>query len=379
MAEARMARSTPRQESLLVQALRDPAQLAAFDVPQWELLARQARHADLLARIAVLVQRSGVQAPPGAAGHLADLQVLAASQQTEVRREAHLLADALAPIGVPVTLLKGAAYLLGGHAAAAGRLFTDIDILVPKARLPEVEAALMMHGWATTHHNAYDQRYYRQWMHELPPMQHLHRHTVVDVHHTILPETARVRPDAAAILASARPLAHDPRLSVPAPEDLLLHSATHLTHNEEMSHGLRDLSDITLLVAEFGTDADFWPRLLARARLHGLMRPLGYALSHAAELLHAAVPEHVLEEVRAAAPPAALRPLMRSLWSRGLRPLHASAALPGTPLALFALYVRAHWLRMPPGLLARHLTVKALKLHEEPRSRQREERPAAPA
>jgi hypothetical protein len=30
-----------------------------------------------------------------------------------------------------------------------------------------------------------------------------------------------------------------------------------------------------------------------------------------------------------------------------------------TGLALFALYVRAHWLRMPPGMLARHLAVKA--------------------
>jgi hypothetical protein len=29
----------------------------------------------------------------------------------------------------------------------------------------------MLAGWAATHHDAYDQRYYRQWMHELPPMQ----------------------------------------------------------------------------------------------------------------------------------------------------------------------------------------------------------------
>ena len=35
-------------------------------------------------------------------------------------------------------------------------------------------------------------------------------------------------------------------------------------------------------------------------------------------------------------------------------------------MAVFALYVRAHWLRMPPVMLVRHLTVKALRLHEEP-------------
>ena len=56
--------------------------------------------------------------------------------------------------------------------------------------------------------------------------------------------------------------------------------------------------------------------------------------------------------------------LFRS-WARALRPLHADATDTWTPAALFALYVRAHWLRMPPLLLARHLTIKALKLHED--------------
>ena len=44
---------------------------------------------------------------------------------------------------------------------------------------------------ATTHHSAYDQRYYREWMHELPPLLHVRRQTALDVHHAIAPETAR--------------------------------------------------------------------------------------------------------------------------------------------------------------------------------------------
>jgi hypothetical protein len=354
-----------RTEPVLVQALREPATMARLDVPGWERLLRQARHADLLARVDVLARRAGVQAPPGAAEHLENMRVLAAAQQAEVRREAQFLAEALAPIGVPVTLLKGAAYLMAGRAAAAGRLFSDVDILVPKARIGEVEAALMMHGWATTHHSAYDQRYYRQWMHELPPMQHLHRHTVVDVHHAILPETARLHPDSGLLLAAAQPLPDDPRLQVLAPADMLLHSATHLTHNEELSHGLRDLSDIALLIDEFAADPAFWPQLTQRSRQLGLQRPLYHALRHAAEILGAAVPAAVTRELAHAAPPAPVAALMDALWSRALRPLHASARDAMTPTALFMLYVRAHWLRMPPLLLARHLTVKAFKLHEE--------------
>lgn len=354
-----------RAEPVLVQVLREPAAMARLDVPGWERLVRQARHADLLARIDVLARRAGIQPPPGAAEHLQNIRVLAEAQRAEVRREANFLATALAPIGVPVTLLKGAAYLMAGRAAAAGRLFSDIDILVPKARIAEVEAALMMNGWVTTHHSAYDQRYYRQWMHELPPMQHLHRHTVVDVHHAILPETARLRPDSASLLASAVALRDDPRLRVLAPADMLLHSITHLTHNEEMSHGLRDLSDIALLIDEFAADPDFWSHLMARSGQLGLRRPLRHALRHAADILGVAVPGEVVRELARAAPPPPAGALMDALWSRALRPLHEGARDAWAPAALFLLYMRAHWLRMPPLLLARHLTVKALKLHEE--------------
>jgi hypothetical protein len=139
-----------------------------------------------------------------------------------------------------------------GLPAAAGRLFSDIDILVPKARLDEVESQLMAHGWVSTHHDAYDQRYYREWMHELPPMQHLRRATVIDVHHAILPQTAAVRPDPARLRAGARAIPGAPGLYVLAPCDMVLHSATHLFSEGEYDHGLRDLFDLHRLLCHFG-------------------------------------------------------------------------------------------------------------------------------
>jgi hypothetical protein len=75
---------------------------------------------------------------------------------------------------------------------------------VPKERLAEVESLLMAHGWVSTHHDACDQRYDREWMHELPPMQRMRRAAVIDVYHAILPETAAVRPDLARLRAAAR-------------------------------------------------------------------------------------------------------------------------------------------------------------------------------
>ena len=73
----------------------------------------------------------------------------------------------------------------------------DIDIMVPEALLGDVEVALLAHGWAHIKFSDYDQRYYRKWSHELPPLVRQQRKTVVDVHHTILPRTSRLRPDVA--------------------------------------------------------------------------------------------------------------------------------------------------------------------------------------
>src|SRR5581483_1442714 len=189
--------------------------------------------------------------------HLEAARLVCEAQHAAMRREVDEIAAALAPLGVPVILLKGAAYLHARLPAADGRVFSDVDILVPKATLPRVESALMLAGFATTHHHPYDQRYYRRWMHELPPMQHVKRMTILDVHHTIVPETARVHPDAAELIRSAVALAGRPDLAVLAPADMVLHSATHLFHNEELTHGLRDLVDLDALLRHFGRDAAF--------------------------------------------------------------------------------------------------------------------------
>ena len=351
----------PEQGALLVQVLRAPERLRDLDEAQWSLLARQARRSDVLARVACLTDEVGAR--PGLSeqvgAHLDDVLMLARAQAAEVRREVAFLAQALAPLGIPVTLMKGAAYLMSGRRAAMGRLFSDIDIMVPKARIGEVEAALMLNGWAGSHHTPYDQRYYRKWMHEIPPMQHIHRGTTLDVHHAILPETARLRPDSALLLAEAVSLADDVRVQVLSPHDMVLHSMTHLFHNEELSHGLRDLSDLDLLLREFAADPSFWPGLVERAKQLDLTRPLFYGLRYTGRLFATPIPEETLVSSAQFRPGPPLGILMDLLWSCGLAPQHASAAPACSAPALFALYVRAHWLRMPPLLLARHLATKA--------------------
>ena len=190
---------------LVIRVLRRPQALRDFGSADFDLLLRQAARADLLARLALQIEAAGLQdlLPAAFAAHLDGSLRKLRAHRAEVLREVAFLEQALQPLGVPLLLLKGGAYVLADLPAAQGRLFSDIDILVPKARLTEVESALMQHGWVGTHHDAYDQRYYRQWMHELPPMVHLRRATALDVHHTLTPETSRWPVDAASLLAAA--------------------------------------------------------------------------------------------------------------------------------------------------------------------------------
>jgi hypothetical protein len=197
-------------------------------------------------------------------------------------------------------------------------------------------------------------------MHESPPLTHIHRHTVLDVHHAILPETARVTPDAASLLARAGPAGKDPAAPhVLAPCDMVLHSMAHLFFNEEHSHALRDLSDLDLLLRHFGAAAGFWPALHARAEQLGLAGVLHQALRQAQRVLATPVPPEAIAAAAGHAPGRLRARLMDRLWRQALRPPPPDTTGLAERWPLELLYVRAHALRMPPLLLARHLATKA--------------------
>ena len=340
----------------LLRALREPVAMAAFDADAWDLVVRQAASAGLLGRLGALARGAGVEArlPLAVRRRLQAALTIAEQQQRAVRWELTQLSQTLAGLEGPVLLLKGAAYASAGLAPGQGRLFSDIDLMVPKAQIDEAEAALMLDGWATGHRNEYDQRYYRQWMHELPPMTHIRRKTVLDVHHSILPETARIRTQPALIIAHAKPLSEFPRFSVPDPVDLILHSATHLFHEGEWQHGLRDLADLHALLTQFGGRAGFWGELLERADDLNLGRPLFYGLRYTARLLRTSIPHDVLMRCpRRPSKPAAVA--MDALFLPAFATAHASCRHALSGFAEFALFVRSHWLRMPLRLLVPHL------------------------
>ena len=341
-------------------AVPEPTQLRA-----WEALIRHAREAKLLGTVEERLgeRKQLADVPPAALAHLRAGRLLASAQDAAIRRELREIADALQGLDTKVVLLKGAAYLAAGLPCARGRLFSDVDILVPKTDLPRVEAALMLAGYATTHHHPYDQRYYRTWMHELPPMQHVKRGTVIDVHHTIVPPTSGTLLNAAMLFDAAIQLPNAPPYFVLAPADMVLHSATHLFNNEDMAHALRDLTDIDQLLRQFAQDSRFWMNLRQRAAELDLWRPLYYALRCARGVLETPVPDDVMNTATRQARDTSASRLTHRLLRHALRP---SVVYPATLWARRLLYVRGHWLKMPLPLLAWHLTVKAFRRKEQP-------------
>ena len=346
---------------LLLKILHEPRAAASLSLKDWDLLIRQARQFDLLGRIGALLEECELLevVPTQPREHLLWGRVAAQRHELAVHAEIAHVQKALDSVGVPVILLKGAAYAIAKLPPAGGRFFSDIDILVPKESLNAVEAALLMHGWTASHHDAYDEHYYRAWMHELPPMQHVKRMTVIDVHHAIVPQTAPVQPDPIKLRAAARSIEGFANLLVLGPADMVLHSAVHLFHDGEFDHGLRDLVDIDALLRHFGSRSEFWNELVQRAEEMQLSRPLFYALRYAERFLKTPVPTSARQAANAAKPNPLLLHCMDALFRRGIvggepwNPEHPAL------LSHFLLYVRANALRMPPLLLARHLFHKA--------------------
>lgn len=351
-----MKRTVP----LLVQVLRDPAACVALSQAAWQDLVWQARSTELMAQLFLALEGAGLsdQVPQGAQRHLALAFKVAGRHQRAVEAELRAIANALAPLELPVLLLKGAAYAAQNLSASKGRIYNDIDLLVPKSNIDEVETRLSHAGWIGQNLNKYDQRYYRQWMHEIPPMEHKHRGTVIDVHHTLVPPTSGVRPDPI-LLLDASQAAPAPWLGyrVLAPTDQVLHSAVHLFFGE-FHKGLRDLFDLHCLLTEFGARSGFWSDLSVRATLLSLEIPMADALLHCQRLWGTEVPRALITELQARRSSRWPGRARNWLFEEVLRPPHPSAN--GSGLASWLAFVRSHWLRMPLPLLAYHLGHKAL-------------------
>jgi hypothetical protein len=342
---------------LLARVLRDPATIDRLTPEAFGRAMDSAQRARLLGWLVEQVRAGHV--PPDAPQWLRDRLVtadaLVRGYERAVRWEIDRLSRAFLDTGQTWILLKGGAYIAAGLPPGRGRRVADIDVLVPRADLGRVEQILQEHGWQFPEIDAYDNRYYREWMHELPPMVHRDRHSIVDVHHAILPRTSRLQPSPERLLERAKPAGGGVHVLCPA--HMVLHAAAHLFHDGEIAGAIRDLVDLDQLLRSFGEDPVFWGDLVEEAVALDLTRPAYYALRYAHRWFDTPVPGNVTAETSAWAPPEPIRRLMDALVERTI----PRGFRDTSQTAVFALYVRSHWLRMPPLQVVRHLARKSFR------------------
>lgn len=261
---------------------------------------------------------------------------------------------ALEGSGIEPILLKGASYVAKGLRAGDGRRVSDIDILVSEKDLDEVERLLLLAGWAFDEatDNEYDQNYYRAHMHELPPLRHGHRRTVIDVHHRILPRTSRIKINSNAFISGAKNLSGR-RLKVFNEVDSFLHSAVHAFGDGSFDTPARTLIELRYLLADI--DVRHNTALLERAHIVGGEQPLALALWALTEFFSDERAAELSEQFKVG-----VNPLV--CWALTSKLRNVSDA----KLAKLTLYIRSHYLRMPLPKLVWHILTKGYRRLRQP-------------
>ena len=341
----------------LLSVLRDIETALALTLREWETVVRLGRQARLLGLLGARLQdRDDLwgHVPLPVRGHLQSALNYSAHRTQMVNIELAAIAKVL-PEGLPVVVLKGAAYILQSQEFSRGRIPNDVDILVARKDLDAAESALLAAGWRFQAADAYAERYYREWSHELPPLRFPGHALEIDLHHTISPVTSRIRPNNDLLFSGTQAVCGSRFLTL-HPGDQIIHAAIHLFQDSELSGRLRDLIDFSgLLTSAIRSDTD-WDELVCRAREHGASDTLWYALHFVQQWLGT----HIPADLTLVAPPAWRVRAMDWMVSRIMAPV-----LPGSQtglphrIASSLGVIRYHWLRMPPGLLIRHSAHKA--------------------
>lgn len=351
----------------LLEAWRNPARAASFPPEKWSAILAATRRSRALGhlRMAIEARAGGARPDERVLAHFESVGTLVADRRRRLRREMSELSDAVRDLGVPVLLLKGAAYEALDLPIASGRLAADIDVLVPAQSIATIERRMVERGWEPAKMNDYDDRYYREWSHEIPPLVHPERGVEVDVHHSITPSLRGRGIDTAALLARSVEVEWEGRrgFRVLQPIDLLIHCAVHTFKDSDLTLRLRETMDFDLLFRHFaGPSPDaFAASMLERAAELGQPRAIWWAMHFARRWLDTPISDSAM--AHAAAPGAAAIASMDWLTDRSMLP---GARIEREGLDRFAaivLLARYHYQRMPITRLVPHLLEKSRRRH----------------
>ncbi len=236
----------------LVAALRGQLDLKTLSLHDWDSLLLVATHLELVSQLATSISSapSAPTIPPEVALTLDNARQLVAFNHKHHDFEFQFLQRIAAASKTRPVLLKGSAYIATKERWADGRKTGDIDLLLTKSNLQQFERELECSGYKTSEVlSALDRRYYRKWLHELPPYTHTYRGVEIDVHFRLLPVADPKSFPIEDWVERSVSLNEMPPFRVLDPVDQVLHAIINLGHVGEFRRATRDAWDISCLTS----------------------------------------------------------------------------------------------------------------------------------
>lgn len=296
------------------------------------------------------------QYPSEVQRHLFSAHVYAKRQADQIEYEAKELNQLFQQVDVQAIFLKGAAYTLRGSFNGLGRVCSDLDVLVDKSDLAKAEAHLKSNRWRSESLNDYDEKYYREWAHEIPPLFQINRATVVDMHHNIYPPISGRAPSVETFFDSKQ--LTETGCFVLDPACTILHSLVHMFTNEDSSSWMRDLLDICLLIEEFG-DQDCWTKLIELAIETKFTSELASCITVISYYSKIDIPQQAKDFVSNQKLGFTDKFLMNTIFVNAIVPEHEAVNKFKNRMAKQVVYLRGHWQKMPFPILIKHFAIKS--------------------
>jgi hypothetical protein len=347
-------------QALIPAVLINPSIAIKWSIQVWESAILVLREEKLLASLYHLSKQQEVfsRYPEFAQRHLFSASVYAQRQAKQIHYEASKLTQLLSEDDITPIFLKGANYTLRGSENSHGRICSDIDVLVKKDQINQAEALLIEQNWQSETLTEYDQKYYREWAHEIPPLIHPFRGTVLDVHHNLyLPISGR-SPNIDLFLSDLEYTKEG--LAVLKLPQTVLHSVIHLFMNEDFSSGLRDLFDIYILVKHYGDDT-FWQDIYILAEKTQFVVELQYCLKALQIIFNYECPSLVSTKFTHSVLTYSQQHWAKHVFVNAILSQHPLVVTRKQRVADSLAYFRGHWVKMPLSVLFKHFIVKTYK------------------
>lgn len=338
------------------QAFINPKSALTFSTKQWQQLVQILRNQQLLACYSAKFKQAGVfeQIPVQTQRHFLNSDVLAANHKKQVLFEAAELKREIGGKQQFLIFLKGAGYTLSGAFVGDTRIYNDIDILSDKSSIDDIEKKLCLFGWLSEELTEHDEKYYRKWAHEIPPLRHGKRGTIVDVHHNIVPIISGRHLDASEFATHS--VTTKDGFQILSFAAMTLHSLIHLFFNEDVKKGYRDLIDIHTLMTHHN-EGDYWQELVSLSKETGFELELFLACRYVQDIFSTDIPIEVLEQMSSKCPWNIK--YLDFMYKKALKPNHPICRPEMFSLAEFFILLRGHFQKMPLHILILHLTTKS--------------------